>query len=231
MQESTRKEVDRVEFVTRLERDCQKITAVTNKIFSSCNDLLRKKDHMQLVKLVEYSSDPFFLMTADTRYLFFNLQALSEEMIHESPTFFIDRFEDSKSLIQEYRRIILLIRRMELFPEADDMFSEAVECLLKENLSPYLYKTILQSELFEQPKELSIAIYNHIVSTCAEVARLRYLICFSEVYPDNFWHFNEAEVFLSMNDAVSALNCLLKIASPDSDTLSLIHELEGIVNE
>lgn len=220
-----------VSFLEKLEREYPRSRDILSALFTKCDEYLEAKNHNGLIGLVDYTVSGLIQLTAETRFLCLIVQSLSIELTHNSDTFFVDSYQDHVALLNGYRKVTLLLRRLELFSPDEELYLQAVSELSSLALSPYIVKTILTNELFDDPESLSHTIYETFWSLKAIPERFRYALCFLEEYDCNYWKLTCADILLSISEYKSALDYLKKLSDPGKQEKELISSLEALINE
>ncbi len=222
---------DDVAFLERVERDFPQSRAILSALFDDCNRCLEKKDHLGLAKLVRYTKEEGFHNTSQTRYLFLMVKCLSEEMIMESDHFFADSYSDYLSLIEAYRRITLLMRRLELTSKDEGFYEEALAELFSMPLTPNIVRTVLTKELFDTPEAIARVFLENMRDSKSLLECLKYSLIFLDEYKNNYWKITCADILLSLSDYRSALSYLEALDNPGAEEKELISSLKELINE
>lgn len=197
-------------------------------LFSDFDNALKAKNHSDIVKILAHSKNEFYHPSVATRITFLVIQTLFDEINSEYTPFVTDRFESSAELINEYRRITLLLRRLELFNPEEDMFIDAVNNLSEFVYSPYYYRMLFKNELFETPEADAITLYESVISPLSLTYKVRYLLCFSEEYSGEYWYVSLADIFIGLKDFSTALQYLQKIEAPSPQVKELIAKINNM---
>lgn len=224
-------EEEDVTFLETIERDLPKSRAILSELFDDCNRCLEQKDHMGLVKLIEHTKKEGFHTTSQTRYLFLTVQCLSEEMLRESDRFFVDSYSDYLSLIEAYRRITLLLRRLELTGKSESLYEEALAELFSMPLTPNIVRIVLTKELFDSPELIARTFVENLRDAKDSLECLEYSLGFLEEYKNNYWKITCADILLSLSDYRSALSYLEMLDNPGPEEKDLISSLKELINE
>lgn len=222
---------DKIEFLELMEKEYPRVKDILSVLFSKCDEFLETQNHNGFAGLFDYTEKSLLQLTAETRYLNLINQNLSDEMLHNSEVFFTDSYKDHALLIDGYRKTTLLLRRLELLDPNEELFVSAVSELSSLFLSPYIVKNILANELFDDPESLSRTVYESVWCSKTIPERLRYALCFLEVYDCNYWKLICADILLSISEYKSALEYLKKLENPGEEEKELISSLEAVINE
>lgn len=222
---------DDIAFLEKIEEEYPRSKELLSSLFSKCDKYLANKNHSGLIGLVDCTGNHLYMMTSETRFIYLIVQSLSMELLHNSDTFFVDSYKDHASLIDGYRKVTLLLRRLELFNPDEELYSQAVSVLSSLPLSPYIVKIILKNELFDDSESLSQTIYETFWNLKSIPERFRYALCFLEEYDCNYWKLTCADILLSISDYKSALDYLKRLNNPGKQERELISSLEALINE
>lgn len=224
-------DAERISFLETLEKEYPNTKEILSRLYSDLDRVLKKRDHKGLIDLIQYTEGRYFQTTAETRFLFLIIQSLSDEMLSNSEMFFVDSYEDHISLFEAYRKITLLIRRLELFDRSEDYYEEAVRELSSMSLTPYIIRIILKNELFDRPDILAQRVFEQVWNSKDIPSRLRYALSFISEYDDNYWKLCCADIFMSVSEYKSALDYLKMLKNPSFEEKELIKSLEALVHE
>lgn len=224
-------EEEDVSFLETIERDLPKTQAILSELFDDCNKCLENKDHMGLVRLIEHTKKEGFHTSSQTRFLFLTVQCLSEELLLKSESFFVDSYSNYSSLIMAYRKITLLLRRLELIDATEPLYEETLKELFSMPLTPTIVKIILSKELFDSPENIARIFLDALSQEKSPLECLSYSLRFLDEYKNNYWKITCADILLSLSDYRSALDYLELLENPGPNEKELIFSLKELINE
>ena len=218
-----------IEF-NRIENGKEYSLLIQQKIEDILDSCINAKTYEELVNILPYYKDSAYILTGTTRkyYILYTITNF-EKKCHDT-SFFLDDVNNHSEAISKYIQSTLMLRRLTQNLPIDSI-NEAIDYLHHIHITPSAVVCILSNELFEDFEDILMTVFSIMQSTWTPLQNTWFAMHICEHYPTENNCLTAASYCLDNQDYKLALQYLLKIRNPSSQTNELITELQGAINE